>query len=164
MKKYHIRRVRPGDNKDLATIIRGVFEEHDAPREGTVYSDETTDYLYEYFQVPNAALFVGEVDGEVVGCGGVYPTKGLPEGCLEFVKFYIRSAARGIGLGKAILTASLKFATDEGFSQVYIESIPHYRKAIAMYEKVGFRSLTSPLGESGHPTCDIWMLWEAETR
>lgn len=161
MKGYTIRTITPADDKELASIIRGVFIEHDAPQEGTVYSDPTTDALYAYFQVDNTVLFVGEVDGEVVGCGGIYPTKGLPDDCVEFVKFYIKAAARGLGLGRAILEQSLAFAVSKGYKKVYIESLPHYAKAIGMYERAGFQQLSAPMGESGHPTCNVWMLWEA---
>ena len=44
--QYIIRSLEEKDNLKLAGIIREVFIEHDAPREGTVYSDPTTDNLY----------------------------------------------------------------------------------------------------------------------
>ncbi len=40
-----IRKIQESDNKCLALLIRNVFEEYNAPREGTVYSDPTTDNL-----------------------------------------------------------------------------------------------------------------------
>jgi putative acetyltransferase len=36
--------------------------------------------------------------------------------------------------------------------------MPELAKAVSIYEKVGFKSLESPLGNSGHCGCDIWML------
>jgi putative acetyltransferase len=42
--------------------------------------------------------------------------------------------------------------------QIYLESLPHFDTAIAMYEKEGFIRLEKALGESGHSTCNIWML------
>ncbi len=42
---FLIRKILPEDNSSLAKMIREVFEEFDAPREGTVYSDPTTDIL-----------------------------------------------------------------------------------------------------------------------
>jgi putative acetyltransferase len=42
-----IRTILPTDNPILAKIIRDVFIEHDAPQHGTVYSDPTTDDLYQ---------------------------------------------------------------------------------------------------------------------
>jgi putative acetyltransferase len=43
------RTIAPNDNQPIAAMIRGVFEEHDAPRQGTVFSDPTTDHLFELF-------------------------------------------------------------------------------------------------------------------
>lgn len=70
-------------------MIRGVFDEYNAIKEGTVYTDPTTDRLFEFFLTAKFILYVAEVNGEIHGCCGVYPTVGLPEGCVELVKFYV---------------------------------------------------------------------------
>ena len=43
---------------------------------------------------------------EMVGGGGIYPTKGLPEKTCELVKMYLLPVARGKGVGKMIITAN----------------------------------------------------------
>jgi putative acetyltransferase len=55
---------------------------------------------------------------------------------------------------------SMSWAKSHGYTQVYLESMPELTKAISIYEKVGFKSLDGPLGNSGHCGCDIWMLKE----
>lgn len=155
-----IRTLQKSDNKVLADIIRAIFIEHDAPQEGTVYTDPTTDDLYSLFQKDNAILYVGELDGEIVGCGGIYPTESLPAKCVEFVKFYISPKGRGHKIGLQIMELSTTFAKDQGMQKIYIESLPHYAKAVSMYEKQGFNMLDKPLGQSGHTTCNIWMIKE----
>lgn len=152
-----IRKIKPSDNSQLAKVIRDIFIEHNAPQAGTVYSDPTTDDLYSLFQKNGSVLFVIDMEGKAVGCGGIYPTPGLADNCAEFVKFYIAPEARNLGLGKEILELSIEFANAIGYRQLYIESLPHYAKAVAMYEKLGFYMLDNPLGESGHPACNIWM-------
>ncbi len=84
-----IREVEQSDNKYQATLIKKVFEEHNAPKEGTIYSDPTTDYLFELFQKENSVLWVAEVDVKIVVCCGVYPTEGLPKQCAELAKIYL---------------------------------------------------------------------------
>lgn len=153
-----IRKVQPSDNQILAEIIRGVFIEHNAPQQGTVYSDPTTDDLFHYFQTEKAVLFVAELKGEIVGCCGIYPTAGLATNCTELVKFYIHHAARGKGVGKALMENCVSAALNFGYTQMYIESLPHFAKAVRIYEKQGFQRLEQPLGNSGHTTCNIWML------
>lgn len=153
-----IRKVQPSDNKILAKIIRAVFIEHDAPQQGTVYSDPTTDDLFDYFQTEKATLFVAELNDEIVGCCGIYPTDGLAESCTELVKFYIHQSARGKGVGKALMERSVLEALNLGCTEMYIESLPDFAKAVRIYEKQGFQRLEQPLGNSGHTTCNIWML------
>ena len=82
-----IRQLKASDNQGLAKMIREVFKEHDAPKKGTVYSDPTTDNLYDLFLHEKSIFFVAESQGKVAGCCGIFPTKGLPEGCVELVKF-----------------------------------------------------------------------------
>jgi len=154
----NIRRVEKSDNKHLANLIRKVFEEHDAPREGTVYSDPTTDNLYGLFQPKESVLWVAEINGEILGCCGVYQTEGLPENCAELVKFYLSKQARGKGIGKALLEKSIESAKEFGYTDLYIESMPEFSKAIQLYERFGFLKLDKALGFSGHTSCNIWML------
>ena len=155
-----IRKVEKDDNLILALIIRGVFEEHDAPKHGTVYSDPTTDFLFELFQKTKSILWVAELENKVVGCCGIYPTPGLNIVCTELVKFYLQKDARGKGIGKELINKCIESAIEFGYSQLYLESLPQFSKAIALYEKAGFLRLENPLGDSKHKTCSIWMLKE----
>ncbi|WP_319501069.1 GNAT family N-acetyltransferase [uncultured Draconibacterium sp.] len=153
-----IRKVLRSDNKHLADLIRAAFIEYDAPRKGTVYSDPTTDNLYELFQNEKSILWVAEKDGEILGCCGIYPTDGLPKGCAELVKFYLLAKARGNGLGTRLMQQSIESAKELGYSEIYIETLPEFDNAVGMYERAGFEKLDKPLGDSGHTGCDIWML------
>lgn len=153
-----IRQIKKEDNLSLATMIREVFHEHDAPQQGTVYSDPTTDNLYDLFQTEKSMLWVAEIDNEVVGCCGIYPTIGLQKNCVELVKFYLSAKSRGKGIGKTLMEKSIESAREFGYSELYLESLPIYSKAVSIYEKQGFVKLDKPLGDSGHTTCDIWML------
>lgn len=152
-----IRIAEKSDNEILAKIIRQVFIEHDAPQHGTVYSDPTTDDLFQLFKHPKSVLWVGELNGQVVGCCGVYPTEGLDE-TTELVKFYLHQSARSKGVGRALMQQCVKSALELGYKEMYLESLPHFSKAVNMYEKQGFVTLKQPLGNSGHTTCNIWML------
>lgn len=155
-----IRKIRREDNPHLAKMIREVFEEFDAPRLGTVYSDPTTDNLYDLFQKPGSALWVSEVDDKAVGCCGIYPTEGLGQATCELVKFYLAGSGRGKGMGKSLMQRSIESARELGYSKIYLESLPHFSRAIGMYDRLGFERLAMPLGQSGHTGCSIWMLKE----
>ncbi len=153
-----IRKIKKQDNELLARIIRDAFDEHGAPKTGTVYSDPATDDLFSLFQRPDAVLYVAESGNQIKGCCGIYTTDGLEHGYAELVKFYLMADSRGKGLGRSLMERSIESAIDMGYQYLYIESLPEFSKAVNMYRKLGFETLSSPLGESGHPTCTIWML------
>jgi putative acetyltransferase len=153
-----IRPIEPGDNEELAKVIRTALAEFGANKPGTVYFDPTTDALFELFRTPNSFYYVALVDGKVVGGCGIFPTDNLPDGTCELVKLYLAKEARGTGLGKQLMEISLSWAKKNGYTQVYLESMPELAKAVSIYEKVGFKALDHPLGNSGHCGCDIWML------
>jgi len=152
------REVREEDNEALASMIRQVFEEHEAPRTGTVYSDPTTDDLYGLFRASGSVLWVAEVDGIPVGCCGVYPTEGLESTCAELAKYYLAERSRAQGIGRQLMEKCIQSARELGYKKLYLESMPHFSKAVRIYEKLGFRELAQALGNSGHTTCSIWML------
>jgi len=145
--KTIIRPVEEQDNLSLAKMIRQVFREHDAPKKGTVYSDPTTDNLYLLFLAPRSVLWVAEINNEPIGCCGIFPTKGLPVNCAELVKFYISKDNRGKGTGKELMERCIQSAKEFGYYLLYLESLPHFAKAVRMYEKQGFTRLDQPLGK-----------------
>ncbi len=156
--KSIIRPIKKSDNPKLAQIIRDAFDEHNAPTQGTVYSDPTTDQLFELFQHQKSACFVAEHHGKVVGCCGIFPTEGLDEDCCELVKYYISADARGIGLGQKLLYQCEASALDLGYKCIYVESFPEFGKAVRIYENAGYRAIPKALGQSGHYACSIFMI------
>jgi len=132
--------------------------EFGANHPGTVYFDNSTDHLYEVFRADRSYYFVAEMDGRIVGGGGIFPTSGLPVDTCELVKMYLLPEARGIGLGRSILEKCLESAREFGFSRVYLETMPELNLALKTYEKMGFTYLCSPMGDSGHFGCDLHMI------
>jgi putative acetyltransferase len=152
-----IRAIQATDNLDLARIIRTVLTEFGANKPGTVFTDPTTDQLYELFQTPNAHYFVALWNGEIVGGCGLFPTKGLPNGHIELVKLYLTAETRGKGIGKALMLHCISIAKNSGYEAIYLETLPELHIAVGLYEKLGFHYLAEPLGDSGHFACDLWM-------
>jgi len=156
--EIQIRNIEPADNVAIASVIRNALAEFGANKPGTVFFDPTTDHLFELFKAPGSVYFVAEKNGKILGGCGIFPTEALPEKTCELVKLYLDKAARGTGLGKALLLKAMDWAKANGYEQVYLESMPELSKAVSIYEKVGFEKLNHALGNSGHCGCDIWML------
>lgn len=156
-KQINIRPIEPDDNAALAKVIRTALKEFGANKPGTVYFDPTTDALYEVFRTPGSFYYIATINDSIVGGCGIYPTKNLPQGTCELVKLYLSEHARGTGLGKQLMLLAMDWAKENGYQQIYLESMPELSKAVTMYEKLGFERLDQPLGNSGHDGCDIWM-------
>jgi len=162
MSSLSIRTIQPADNQPLALIIRNALTEFGANKPGTVYYDPTTDALYDLFQTQGSIYYVAELNGQLIGGAGIYPSAGLPPDTCELVKMYLSPEARGKGTGKTLIEKALQFAREAGYKKVYIETMPELRKAMSVYEKFGFRYLDGPLGQTGHFGCGVWMLLEFE--
>ena len=154
---FVIRKIVADDNEALADIIRNSLLEFNAAKPGTVYFDETTDHLSDVFANENSAYFVLEINGEVAGGAGFYPTKDLPPGTCELVKMYLAKEFRRKGFGEMLLRKCLEEAKRSGYKKMYLESMPELVNALPMYEKNGFQYLPNALGNSGHTGCDVWM-------
>lgn len=153
-----IRKIITADNETIARIIRNSLLEFNAAKPGTVYFDESTDHLSDLFKEKTSAYFVMEINKEIAGGAGYFPTKGLPSKTCELVKMYLSERFRGNGYGQMLLQKCMEEAKEEGYLKMYLESMPELVKAIPMYEKNGFKHIEGPLGNSGHTGCDIWMI------
>ncbi|RTL60365.1 MAG: GNAT family N-acetyltransferase [Sphingobacteriales bacterium] len=158
MENIQIRQLQQDDNKAIAVIIRNSLAEFGANKPGTVFYDPTTDDLFTLFQTPGSVYFIAELDGEVVGGAGIFPTPALPEGYCELVKMYLKKEVRNMGLGRHLIDKALHWARKNGYTHCYLETMPELRKAVSVYEKFGFSYLNGPMGNSGHFGCDVWMI------
>lgn len=155
---FNIRPIQTADDAAVAMLIRDVLTEFGANKPGTAYFDESTDHLSTLFEHPKSAYWVLVEGDKICGAAGIFPTAGLPDSTCELVKLYLYPQARGKGLGKLLVERCFEKAKELGFTQIYLESMPELSQAVAMYEKLGFERQCSPLGNSGHFGCDIWMV------
>jgi putative acetyltransferase len=151
------RTIQAQDNKPLAGIIRQSIEDLCLPSEGTAHGDPTTDHLFELFQTPGAWYLVAEENGTLLGGCGLYPSAGLPAGCVELVRFFLHGEARGKGLGHRLMKQTIGQAIQLGYTALYLESFPDMQAAVHLYERYGFYRLAHPLGQTGHHACTVWM-------
>lgn len=153
-----IRPIEKKDNKEIAILIREVFNEFNAPKIKSVYDDPRTDRLYQEFRCPNAEYWVVEYNNKILGGCGFYPTEGLTAICAEVVKFYLSPLLRGKRIGSYLLNMIEERAKEAGYQELYIESFSNFQEAVSLYEKIGFKHLPSALGNSGHSATTIHMI------
>jgi putative acetyltransferase len=157
----HITTILPAYNAAIAKIIKDALTEFKANKPGTVFFDSSTNDLYTLFSsTPNSVYFIALNNTTVIGGAGIYPTENLPLATAELVKMYLHPNYRNKGLGKLLIEKCLQWAKQQNYKQVYLETMPELKKAVAVYEKFGFTYLPHALGNSGHTGCDIWMIKE----
>jgi putative acetyltransferase len=153
-----LRPIRPADDVAVAQIIRGVMTEHGAVGVGYSINDPEVDAMSAQYPPPGAAVGVLERDGRIVGCGGFAALPGGPAATCEVRKMYGLPAARGLGLGARLLRRCPDGARAAGYRQCYLETLASMQKARELYRKLGFTDLDGPLGNTGHCSCNSWML------
>lgn len=153
-----IRPIEPGDDAPIAEVIRTVMPEYGAVGEGYSIMDPEVDAMSEAYAGAAAAYFVALVDGEVMGGAGIGPLVGGPPGVCELKKMYLLREARGLGLGRRLMTLCLDAARAAGYEHCYLETLERMTEARGLYESHGFQPLPAPMGSTGHTGCNGWYM------
>ena len=154
----HIREIRAEDNPEIAKLIRSVLIEMGMPKVGTAYADKALDHMFEQYDRPGSVYFL-LVEGErIIGSAGIAPLDNYEGNVCELQKMYFLEGARGRGLGSQMMDACLTKAREFGYDKVYIETMPNMKAAQKLYVKSGFEYIDAPMGDTGHYSCQVWML------
>ena len=153
-----IREITVEDNKQVAEVIRSVLIEFGVPKVGTAYADKALDSMTETYNKPTSAYFVVEDNRRIIGGAGIAQLDNYDGNVCELQKMYFLPEARNRGLGLQMMEVCLAKAKAIGFEKCYLETLPYMEDARKLYAKVGFRSLDGPMGDTGHYSCNLWMI------
>jgi GNAT superfamily N-acetyltransferase len=146
--------VRAYEDRDQGAVVdavRTVFEEYGFIWEPDGYNSDLFNVPREY-QHGDACFWVGEVDGDVVGCGGVlfFPAVPGPLGSLtdekyprvcgadcEVVRLYVHPRGRRMGVGTALFETVCDEARKRDRKVMEIWSDRLLLDAHRMYERYG---------------------------
>lgn len=158
MSRIRISEITRAQDAAIKEIITTVGVEFGAVGEGYGPADAEVSAMSEHYLDANRSLYlVAEVDGKIVGGGGIAGFEGRPQ-TSELRKLFLLPSARGLGLGEAISRQCLEYAEKRGYTECYLETIGSMESAIALYYKLGFTILDEPFPGSVHGGCEIWML------
>jgi DNA-binding MarR family transcriptional regulator/GNAT superfamily N-acetyltransferase len=87
---------------------------------------------------PAGCFLVAYLHGEPVGCGGI---KHLPRGPSDIKRMWVSPAARGLGLGRRLLSELERRALDSGATVARLETNRVLVEAIALYRSAGYREV-----------------------
>ena len=157
---YKIRPIEPKDDTKIAVVIRSVLVEMGVPKVGTAYEDASLDAMYNTYDKQGCKYFVVVNEDEVLGGGGIAPLEGGDKDICELQKMYFLDEVRGKGLGKQVIEKCIDFAEKSGYKKIYLETMPYMEAARKLYRRLGFVSLERPMGDTGHYSCQEWMIKE----
>lgn len=109
-----------GWNGDFEALIARIYNEyHFAP------------------ETPRRALWVAEQDGVIAGSIFCMPSEGI-EGSAQLRMLYVEPAARGQGIGKALVDQCVRFARDAGYERMRLWTHSIQEAARRLYAAAGF--------------------------
>ena len=153
-----IREIQKNDNQQIAQLIRAILIEMGVPTVGTAYEDAALDMMFETYKNNASNYYVVTSEKKIIGGAGIAQLENSTENICELQKMYFSPEARGKGLGSQMIETCLQKAKELGYEKCYLETLPYMKAARKLYEKVGFQSLEKPLGDTGHYSCNMWML------
>lgn len=166
--RFLIRKIKTADNEELKNVILQVSAEFNTydPRgnsgAGSGAGDLEINDLFSAYNELGAYYWVVEdlVDFKILGGGGFKKLRGA--NVAEMQKLFLLHSARGKGIAKFLIDLILKYALMAGYRQIYLETVSQMNKAIEIYKKYDFKSLSNPVGETGHFQCGIFMIKDLE--
>ncbi len=143
-----IRPARNNDRQIIMELIIKVLSEYDLQFDPQGVDRDLSDIEKNYFRKGGLLEIMETPEGAIIGCVGLYP---LQNGICELRKMYLLPEFRGRGLGKFLLERMLRKGRQLGFHKMVLETASVLKRAVALYEKYGFKPVDA--GQC-HSRCD----------
>ncbi|EDU9509730.1 bifunctional helix-turn-helix transcriptional regulator/GNAT family N-acetyltransferase [Salmonella enterica subsp. enterica serovar Ohio] len=152
------RTIEASDNAAIAEVIRNSFRENQIDHlEGVSLHDPELESLSDVYRHPGSGYWVAEAKGKIVGGAGFAPLFG-ETGICEMQKLFFSSDIKGMGIGRRMIAFIMSQAASMGYQACYLETLHQLKDAIRLYEAFGFDYLSERLGNTGHHSCNVYML------
>jgi len=138
--KFHIRPVQtPDDLAATITLFRAYAASLSVDLAYQDFESELAALPGKYGPPAGALLLAGSTDSTPLGCVGLRPMEAA--GCCEMKRLYVAPAARGMGLGKALVEATVEAGRRSGYRELRLDTLPDMLDAQALYTRLGFKRI-----------------------
>jgi RimJ/RimL family protein N-acetyltransferase len=136
-----IRRAEPRDAEGLTRLGEAVGSEPEGwlvTTNGWRQASDERRYLRAIRRYPNAAVFVAEDDGAIVGRLSIARDQHPASRHVADLGLMVAISHRRRGIGTRLLEAALEWARESDVRKLELHVFPHNDAAIKLYEKFGF--------------------------
>lgn len=145
----HIQRETP-DQQDVLGFLSAADQ-----RSASLYPTESrTGPSLSALLSAEVRFFVARDDHRALGCGGYIR---MGEDAAEMKRVFVEPAARGQGVGKALVSAIEQAALHEGVRTLFLETGVKSAEALGLYQKAGFE-VCAPFADYQPDPLSIFMM------
>lgn len=98
-------------------------------------------------------IFMARLDGRTVGCCAAIPHR---DDVIEVAKLAVDPGAQGLGIGRKLVHAALRFGQERGANTAILTSSTRLTAALRLYRSLGFVDRPVPR-EVPYRTADVYM-------
>jgi putative acetyltransferase len=157
MPQFTFSKIAEKDNFELAKVIKTVLIEQGNNKDGTVFTDDTTDRMFDGYQTENSDYFVVYKDSKLIGGCGIAQLPGETKAVCELQRLFLLKEFRGFGIGQRLIEMCINFAKSKNYKLIYLETFPNMKEALGLYKKNGFKNIENSMGNTGHFYCTTRM-------
>ncbi|HEY3405758.1 MAG TPA: GNAT family N-acetyltransferase [Ohtaekwangia sp.] len=165
---FDLRKANAGDLDDLLALsmktFQDTFGEHNTTENMKLYMEKgfSRDRIKREFEAENSVFFLAFDHAKLVGYARVRKEK-IPEGlsssnALEIERIYSRKEYFGKGLGQKLLHACVHHARKSGYDTIWLGVWEHNPRAVAFYEKSGFKKFNEHTFVLGTDPQTDWLM------
>jgi putative acetyltransferase len=122
---------------DLGEVV-SIFREYVAsPTVDLGFQDYESEFaaLPGKYAEPAGRILLAWQGDAVVGCAALRP---VDDGSCELKRVYVRPAARGRNVGRALVERMILEAREQGYSTMCLDVLPEFEAAQQLYHSLGF--------------------------
>ena len=133
----------PDDLRDVAGLFRDYARSLPVDLDYQDFDAELAGIPGKYAAPAGALLLARDTRGTPIGCAALRP---LGDGLCEMKRLFVAPAARGLGLGVALVRAIVAAARERDYAELRLDTLPTMDRALALYHAMGFSAIAPYYG------------------